>query len=113
MLSLSGKVRYYLYRGVTDMRKSFEGLGGIVRRELGSNPQSGDVYIFVNRRLNRLKLLVWDRDGYWIWYKRLEKGTFRLPSGERNEAEVSYEKLLYILAGIDEKNIRKRQRYGR
>ena len=65
MLCLSSKVRYYLYRGVTDMRKSFEGLAGLVRQELAGDPQSRDVYLFVNRRLERIKLLVWDRDGYW------------------------------------------------
>ena len=113
MLSLSSKVRYYLYRGVTDMRKSFEGLAGLVRQELGGDPQSGDVYLFVNRRLDRIKLLVWDRDGYWIWYKRLEKGTFRLPVSGKESPEVSYQKLLLMLAGFEEKSLKKRMRYGR
>jgi len=79
VLSFTESRRFYLYGGRTDMRKSFDGLGGLIHREMGRDPLSGDVYVFVNRRRDRIKFLVWESDGYWIWYKRLEKGTFRLP----------------------------------
>ena len=83
MLSLSSRHRYFLYRGATDMRKGFDGLSGLVVTALGSDPLSGDVFIFVNRRRDRIKLLVWDRSGFMIFYKRLETGSFELyPSGQ-------------------------------
>ena len=69
MLPFSSTQRYYFYRHPTDMRKSFNGLSGIVRSELGGNPISGDVFIFVNRGRDRIKLLVWDRTGYALLYK--------------------------------------------
>ena len=79
MLPFSSTQRYYFYRHPTDMRKSFNGLSGIVRSELGGNPISGDVFIFVNRRRDRIKLLVWDRSDYVLLYKYLQQGTFELP----------------------------------
>jgi len=109
------QLQFFLYCEPTDMRKSFDGLFGIVRSVLGADPLSGDVYVFMNRRRDRLKLLVWDGDGFWIFYKRLEKGTFQLPPHEENlsHLEVRYEDLLLITRGIDLGSVRKRRRYSR
>lgn len=84
MVALTARVKFYLYAQATDMRKSFDGLSGVVTSALGRDPTNGDVYVFVNRRRDRMKLLVWDHTGFWLFYKRLEQGTFQLP---RHEAE--------------------------
>lgn len=115
MFALSGHLQFYLYRHPTDMRKSFEGLSGIVRSQLDRDPLCGDVYVFLNRRRDRIKLLVWDRSGFWIFYKRLEQGTFQLPgTGDRERSvALSYEQLLLILEGIDLCSVKRRRRYHR
>jgi len=114
MLPVHSGLRFYLYRHPTDMRKSFEGLCGIIATHLGSDPLSGDVYVFLNRRRDRIKLLVWDRSGFWIFYKRLEKGTFQLPRIANSQAslDLPYEELMLILEGIDLSHIRRRRRYS-
>lgn len=76
MFGLTAATHIYLYRGVCDMRKSFDGLCGIVRSDLGADPLSGSLFVFVNRCRNMVKLLYWDRDGLALWYKRLERGRF-------------------------------------
>lgn len=113
MLSLGPSHRYYLYLGWTDMRKGFNGLSGLVRAELGQDPLSGDVFIFVNRKRDRMKLLLWDRNGYVIWYKRLERGVFELPSGELKSYPISWNKLVMILEGIALKSVQQRERFSR
>ncbi|MCK5520303.1 MAG: IS66 family insertion sequence element accessory protein TnpB [Candidatus Marinimicrobia bacterium] len=113
MLNIAGKGRYYLYRNPTDMRKSFDGLSGLIRREMALSPQSGDVYLFVNRRADRIKFMVWDRDGFWIYYKRLEKGVFSLPQAGRIPFEISYDDLVLMLAGIEVFKVKKKTRFGR
>lgn len=103
--------RYFLCRSATDMRKSFNGLGAIVRNRMKGKLMGGDIFIFVNRRRNRLKLLVWDRTGFVIWYKRLEEGTFELPGGDSDE--VGQAQLVMILEGIDLGSVKQRKRYTR
>ena len=76
MFALTAQQSYFLYHQPTDMRKGFNGLSGLVRNELGKNPLSGDVFIFINRRRNRMKLLVWEDSGFVLYYKILEQGTF-------------------------------------
>ena len=95
------------------MRKSFDGLGGLIHREMGRDPLSGDVYLFVNRRRDRIKFLVWESDGYWIWYKRLEKGTFRLPDAGVSGDSLRVDQLFMMLWGLEEKARRKRVRYSK
>ena len=76
MFSLTERHRYFLYRSATDMRKGFDGLSGVVRNDLGMDPLSGDVFIFLNRRRTHMKLLVWEDSGFVVYYKRLERGRF-------------------------------------
>ena len=113
MVALTSRIKFYLYAQATDMRKSFDGLSGVVTTALGRDPTSGDVYVFVNRRRDRIKLLVWDRSGFWLFYKRLEQGTFQLPRHEAESAglELPYDELLMILEGIDLTSIKRRRRY--
>jgi transposase len=83
VLSLSVHQRYYLFRGHADMRKGFDSLCGMVRDHLQKDPLGGDVFVFINRRRNQIKLLCWEGDGFMLFYKRLEKGTFELPQRRR------------------------------
>jgi len=76
MLSLHDNRRYYLYRFSTDMRKSFDGLSGLVKQQMNQQVLGGDVFMFINKRRNQVKLLCWDKDGLAVYHKRLEKGTF-------------------------------------
>ena len=89
LLQLSASRKYYLYNNFADMRKTFNGLTSIIRGELGCNPLSGDVFIFFNRPRTQVKLILWMPEGFEIYHKRLERGTFELPSreGEGPDAE--------------------------
>lgn len=113
MLSISSAYRYHLYRHHADMRKGFDDLCGLVKNEFLHNPLSGDVFIFLNRRHNKIKLLHWQGDGFAIYYKRLEKGTYELPvfSSDAASVHLSAQQLLLILEGISLKSIKKRIRY--
>ena len=114
MLPFSSTQRYYFYRHPTDMRKSFNGLSGIVRSELGGNPISGDAFIFVTRRRDRIKLLVWDRTGYVLLYNHLQQGTFELPAFEAqaSSCQMKWEELVLILEGVSLKSVRRRKRFS-
>jgi transposase len=104
----------FLFTGPTDMRKAFDGLCGEIRRCEVSDPLSGNLFVFTNRRRDRLKILYWDRHGFWLFYKRLEQGRFQLPScaDSRAALQVAYDQLLMILEGI-ELTARRRKRYLR
>jgi len=110
---LSGQIRYYLYAPSTDLRKGFDALGGIVRNELLQDPLCGDAFIFINRRRTLLKLLVWDQTGFVIFYKRLESGTFEIPSRKNGNKSlvISREELVMILEGISIEKVKRRKRY--
>lgn len=113
MLSITKAQRYFIHCGATDMRKGFDGLCGIVRNEYLQNPLSGDVFIFLNQQRNRIKLLHWQGDGFAVFYKRLEKGTYELPmhSDGINNMEISSQHLLLIMEGIQLSSVKKRTRY--
>jgi transposase len=115
MISLSSNLRYYLYRPAADLRKGFDGLSGLVRNSMGGDPLSGDAFIFINRRRNQMKLLVWDRSGFVLYHKRLERGTFELPGSAQGEVSVTvaWEELVMILEGVRLNSIRRRKRYAR
>ena len=108
-------LRYQLYRGAADMRKGFDGLSGLVRNELGRDPMSGEVFIFINRRRNLVKLLAWDITGYAMYYKRLEQGTFSLPTHAGGEKSIALarEDMLLMLEGISLDRVRRKKRYRR
>ncbi len=111
MISLTSQHRYFLYRRAVDMRKSFDGLSGVVRNELGRDPMDGEVYIFLNRQRSLVKLLVWDRSGWAIWSKRLERGSYELPHTESEGVSLSWSELVLILEGISLRSVRHRRRY--
>ena len=105
--------RYFLYRETTDIRKGFDGLSGMVSGQLGQNPMSGDVFIFVYRERNRIKLLRWEPGGFVLFYKRLEKGTFELPASQKtgNTLTLDYGELAMLITGISMRNANKRKRF--
>ncbi len=113
MLAISKATRYYLYRKATDMRKGFDGLCGLVSREFQQSPLSGDVFIFLNKPRNRIKLLHWQGDGYAIYYKRLERGTYEIPEANTTllGMEISAQQLMLLMEGISLLSIKKRKRY--
>jgi transposase len=109
---LSAAVRLFFCTRPTDMRKSFDGLTGLVQECFGEGLLSGHLFLFVNRRRDRLKALYFDRDGLAIWYKRLEAGSFQVPGcTERNGIELRPAQLAMILSGIDLKSARQRKRF--
>lgn len=103
--------RYYLYDQPCDMRKSFHTLSSLVKNEMKLPLLSGAGFVFINRRKTHLKMLMWEGDGFSIYFKRLEQGTFEHPQSRPN-AQISYEKLLLILQGIETKIIKKRKRFS-
>jgi transposase len=114
MLTVSSAYRYHLYRGVADMRKSFDGLSGIVRNELQKDPLRGEIFIFINKRGNQVKLLLWEGDGFSLYHKRLEKGTYELPSWNEHTScvELDSDELMFILKGISLKSVQRRKRFS-
>ena len=120
MLSLSLPGRVFLCTLPTDMRKSFDSLAGLVQEHLGQDPLAGDLFVFRSKRGDRLKLLYFDGDGFAIWYKRLEEGTFAFPSADGQRAAVGAHGLMIrsaelamLLDGIELANVKRRKRYQR
>ncbi len=114
MLALSSACHYYFYRGITDFRCGFDGLSGIVRSELGRDPTLGDIFIFLNRKRNQIKLLHFEGDGFALYHKRLETGTYELAEAKDGEVQlaISSEELMLILRGINLKSVKRRQRFS-
>jgi transposase len=113
MLSLLPTAEIFLVAGVTDMRKSFNGLMAIVENELHRDPLSGCLFVFSNGRRDRLKILFWDRSGFWVCAKRLERGTFAWPEATTKSVELTREELLLLLGGIDLAGAQRRPWYSR
>lgn len=113
MLSLAISTRYFLYRFDSDMRKGFDGLSGLVRNVLLRDPLKGDVFIFFNKRHNQVKLLLWEGDGFSIYHKRLEKGTYEVPlfNDDSSSIIIKSEALSFILQGVSLTSIRRRKRF--
>ena len=105
MLALTGAQRILLYSTATDMRKSFDGLAGLVRQHFDEQLYSGALYVFLNRRRTLVKILYWDRDGLAVWSKRLERGTFRLPQAQEGRVELKAVELSMLLAGVTPRRI--------
>lgn len=112
MLHLSASCNYYLYADHTDMRKGFDSLSGIVNSQMALNVLNGSVFIFMNKRRTHIKLLLWEGDGFAIYYKRLEKGTFEQPAGSGQSFTISIDarQLQFILQGVSLKKINLRPR---
>jgi transposase len=115
MLTLAANLRIYLHTRPTDMRKSFDGLSGLVRSVFGADPTDGNLFLFVNRRGDRIKLLWWDRDGLALFYKRLEAGTFEtLPADDGTDVvEIDATQLAMLLGGVTLASAKRRKRYAR
>jgi transposase len=108
VLALTVASRIYLYRAPCDMRKSFDGLCGLIRSELGADPLSGSLFVFINRRRNMIKCLYWDRDGFAIWFKRLERGCFNLPDITASDGRIDRLQLTLLLEGVVPKKVGRR-----
>jgi len=116
VLTLPSAVRIYVAAEPVDLRRGFDGLAAATRSLMGADPLSGHVFVFLNRRRNRVKLLVWDRSGWLVVYKRLERGTFSLPMdpvpGQRH-VEVDAGELGLMLEGLDLRGARRQKRWYR
>lgn len=112
MLTLSSTMRIFLCVTPVDMRRSFDTLAGLVQDVFGQDTFSGNLFVFRNREETKMKILFWDRDGYVIWYKRLEQGTFRLPAAAAS-CEVDTTEFMMLLNGVDARVISKQHRYSR
>ncbi len=113
MLHLSVAVQYYLYSDITDMRKGFDSLCGIVSSQMKPDALSGSIFIFINRRRNQVKLLLWEGDGLSLYHKRLEQGTYEMPfqSNESSNINLTWQQLQFILQGVALQKIQYRSRY--
>jgi transposase len=126
MLSLPASMKIFVYTGVTDMRRSFDRLAQMVEEHLQQNPETGHLYLFFNRRRDSVKALLWEGDGFVIWYKRLELGTFA-PLGGTTPAsttplaagpppaglQIRASDLNLLLAGVDPARVTRRKRFQR
>ena len=114
MLSISATQSIFLHTRPTDMRKGFDGLSGIVREAFGADPLDGSLFLFVNRRRDRLKILHFDGTGFWLYYKRLEAGTFEVLTGDDPCVEIDATQLAMLLGGVSLASAKKRRkRYRR
>ncbi len=115
MTHLPASVRVYLCASACDMRKSFDGLQALVTQTMELDPFAGHLFVFGNRRRDRVKILSWDRDGFAVWAKRLEEGSYAMPfenNGERRR-EITAQELGALLSGIDLSQAKRRKRYRR
>jgi len=111
MLLADTRLRLWLYRQPTDMRKSFDGLAALVRRMLGEDPLSGELFVFVNRRRTYMKCLCFTGDGYCLWSKRLERGQFQVRFDGAHKQALDYTEWKLIVEGIDLRSVRRLKRY--
>lgn len=123
MLTISRTTRVFLATRPTDMRKGFDGLAALVEHAIREDPFSGHLFVFRNQRRDRLKLLWWDRDGWALFYKRLERGGYEFPTDRKTpgtsasdgdaRCEIRADELALLLEGIDLKSVKRRPRYER
>jgi transposase len=115
MMHLPASVRVYLCTAPCDMRRSFDGLHALVAGAMQLDAFGGHLFVFSNRRRDRVKILYWDRDGFAVWAKRLEEGTYAMPFGDDKEPrrEITAQELGALLSGIDLSVARRRKRYRR
>lgn len=115
MIHLPASVRVYVCLTPCDMRKSFDGLHALVREHLELDAFAGHLFVFASRRKDRVKILYWDRDGFALWSKRLEEGTYAMPAAgsTENRREITTQELGALLSGIDLQHASRRKRYRR
>lgn len=117
MIALPATLSIFLYSAPTDMRKSFDGLSGIVRSELKREPDDQSLFLFINRRRDRIKALWWDTDGLVLWYKRLEAGTFQHLQADGDSdtpaIQIDVTQLAMILGGVSLESVQRRKRFVR
>ena len=115
MMHLPASVRVYLCASACDMRKSFDGLHALVTQTMELDPFAGHLFVFGNRRRDRVKILYWDRDGFAVWAKRLEEGAYAMPFQDNGELrrEITAQELGALLSGIDLSQAKRRKRYQR
>jgi transposase len=118
MMHLPASVRVYLCASACDMRRSFDGLHAMVTQSMELDAFAGHLFVFANRRRDRIKILYWDRDGFAVWAKRLEEGTYAMPFdagviGGEKRREITAAELGAILSGIDLSQAKRRKRYRR
>jgi len=113
MFTLSVSQNFKLYCQSVDMRKSFDGLSGIASDFVETNPKSSEVFVFINKRRDKVKLLHWIGSGYLLYYKRLEEGTFELPNYEISQGviQLSYTQMVMLIDGVSILNIKRRKQY--
>jgi transposase len=116
MLNFNGTLPIHLCCQPVDMRKSFNGLSSIITGSFGKDPLRDGMFVFVNKDRDKMKLLLWDRHGYWLLYKRLEAGRFQMPPDDSSSVHpealrITYEQLLLIIEGIDLESVKRRKRY--
>lgn len=113
MFTLGSSLHFQLYSKPTDMRKSFDGLSGLVRNQLKQSPLNGDVYVFINKFRNKIKLLHWSGNSFVLYYKRLESGTFEHPKYdiETGSYQLSYSQIVMLVDGISIKNIERKKHF--
>jgi len=114
MLSLAHHTRIFLHVPPTDLRKSFDGLGGLVRSAFDQDLLDGSWFLFLNKRRDRIKILYWDRDGLALWYKRLESGTFEALTADGAAAtrELDAAQLAMLLSGVTVASAERRKRFA-
>ncbi len=113
MLSISSRERILAATVPVDFRKGFDGLVAIVREAFGEDPFTGTLFCFFNRRRDRVKMLVWDKNGFWLFYKRLERGTFERIDGSAPRVEIDRAQMSMLLEGIDTKKSQFRRYFAR
>ena len=113
MFTLGSSLRFQLYSEPTDMRKSFDGLSGLVQNQLNQSLANGDVYVFINKSRNKIKFLHWSGNSFVLYYKRLESGTFEHPRYdiETGSYQLSYSQIVMLVDGISIKNIERKKHY--
>jgi transposase len=112
MLSIPASTTIYWHTEPTDMRKGIDGLSGIVRGQFDGDPLDGSLYLFVNRRRDRMKILHWDGGGFWIYYRVLEQGTFEIRASDDQRLVIDATQLAMLLGGVSLES-KRRKRYRR
>jgi|AJXC01.1.fsa_nt_gi transposase len=115
MIAIPSGASIYLCTSATDMRKGFDGLSGIIRTEFGREPNDGSLFLFINRRRDRIKILHWEAGGFELWYKRLEAGTFEQVTSRNGQSVVTIDatELTMLLSGVSLQSVKRRKRFGR